>query len=427
MHSRAPDRTVVGAGHDDSRARTSMRGPDPSGRSSQALLNLQSSAGNAAVVQMLRRAGHAGAQPAQHQHGAGCRHEQTGQPQVQRSAVHGVLRSAGRPMGTALREEMEARLGADFSAVRIHDDDAARSSAAEVGARAYTSGHHVVIGRGGADKHTLAHELTHVIQQRQGAVSGTDNGAGLRISDPSDTYEQAAESNARRVMSLPVRTRVSGEQADPATRSSPTARTPIQRVEWKNNRTQKALRTKKGERPGDPLVHTLHHIVPKSLLQDFAGLLSDAQRARVVTVLQPLAPTAFTSPSTQLDAVSKALKNIPANFALGPEPGNRNDDPGNAGPDLNYSTEDGAITPRSEQLERVYDFIKDKVDRGGPVTDPELETRFISPLVLACTAHNDINARLGLDDVGLHPGRTAWFGDGARRDQHRNPVIEPLL
>ncbi|EDY48922.1 hypothetical protein SSCG_01950 [Streptomyces clavuligerus] len=62
----------------------------------------------------------------------------------------------------------------------------------------------MVIGEGGGDKHTLAHELTHVVQQRQGPVAGTDNGTGLRVSDPSDHFERAAEANARAVMSGPV-------------------------------------------------------------------------------------------------------------------------------------------------------------------------------------------------------------------------------
>jgi ABC-type oligopeptide transport system ATPase subunit len=72
------------------------------------------------------------------------------------------------------------------------------------GTSAYTSGSHVVIGEGGGGKHTLAHELTHVIQQRQGHVAGTDNGAGLRVSDPSDRFEREAEANARAVMSRPA-------------------------------------------------------------------------------------------------------------------------------------------------------------------------------------------------------------------------------
>jgi hypothetical protein len=99
---------------------------------------------------------------------------------------------------------MEARLGADFSSVRLHDGPAAARSAAEMSARAYTSGEHVVIGHDGGDKHTLAHELTHVIQQRSGPVSGTDHGDGLSVSDPGDRFERAAEANAVRALSGPV-------------------------------------------------------------------------------------------------------------------------------------------------------------------------------------------------------------------------------
>ncbi|NEA47560.1 DUF4157 domain-containing protein, partial [Streptomyces sp. SID10815] len=87
-----------------------------------------------------------------------------------------MLRSAGAPLDGAVRRDMEQRLGADFGDVRLHTDAAARQSAAQVGARAYTSGSHVVIGDGGGDRHTLAHELTHVIQQRSGPVAGTDHG-----------------------------------------------------------------------------------------------------------------------------------------------------------------------------------------------------------------------------------------------------------
>ncbi|MFI6611147.1 DUF4157 domain-containing protein [Streptomyces sp. NPDC050507] len=165
-------------------------------------LALLRGAGNADVVQMLRQAGHPGTHAAEEApHGAGACHERPGQAPVQRSAVPDVLRSGGRPLDDATRTDMESRLGADFSTVRIHDDAAARRSAAEIGARAYTSGDHVVIGDGGGDRHTLAHELTHVIQQRLGPVAGTDNGSGLRVSDPADRFEREAEANARRALS----------------------------------------------------------------------------------------------------------------------------------------------------------------------------------------------------------------------------------
>ncbi|MBP2324825.1 hypothetical protein JOF56_005210 [Kibdelosporangium banguiense] len=140
--------------------------------------------------------------------------------------VQSVLNSSGRPLDEPVRQDMEARLGADFSDVRLHTGAAAQRSATEIGARAYTSGNHVVIGRGGADPHTLAHELTHVIQQRGGPVSGVDNGSGLRVSDPSDRFEQAAEANAHRAMSgeAPV------QRAEPYPRGHPVDETVQRRV-----------------------------------------------------------------------------------------------------------------------------------------------------------------------------------------------------
>ncbi|REE65966.1 uncharacterized protein DUF4157 [Streptomyces sp. 3212.3] len=155
---------------------------------------LQRTAGNAAVQHTLAQE--------RHEHAAGCGHPEP--VPAQRSIVADVLRSAGRPLAADVRADMEQRLGADFSEVHVHTDSVAQRSAAEIGFRAYTSGSHVVVGRGGADKHTLAHELTHVVQQRSGPVAGTDNGAGLRVSDPSDRFEREAEANARRVMSGPA-------------------------------------------------------------------------------------------------------------------------------------------------------------------------------------------------------------------------------
>ena len=136
-------------------------------------------------------------------HGPGRGHQQTVPAPVQRSAVHDVLSSPGQSLPGPVKEEMEARLGADFSQVRVHTDAAARASAAEIRARAYTSGSHIAIGDGGADKRTLAHELTHVIQQRSGPVAGICTSTGLRLSDPSDCFERHAEANASRVMALP--------------------------------------------------------------------------------------------------------------------------------------------------------------------------------------------------------------------------------
>ncbi|MGW5302902.1 eCIS core domain-containing protein [Streptomyces griseoluteus] len=137
---------------------------------------------------------------------------------VQRSSVNRVLRGPGRPLDASVRGEMEARFGTGFGDVRVHSGPDAERSATEIGARAYTAGSHVVLGRGGGDKHTLAHELTHVVQQRQGPVSGTDSGHGFALSDPGDRFERAAEANAHRVMSGPVPDH--GGASDPVQRAA---------------------------------------------------------------------------------------------------------------------------------------------------------------------------------------------------------------
>jgi hypothetical protein len=70
----------------------------------------------------------------------------------------------------------------------------------------------------------LAHELTHVIQQRSGPVDGTPTAGGIRVSDPSDRFEREAEHSADQVMG-----------AQPAAPAPPTAgpgaAAPVQRQE----------------------------------------------------------------------------------------------------------------------------------------------------------------------------------------------------
>ncbi|SFE85711.1 DUF4157 domain-containing protein [Nitrosomonas sp. Nm166] len=87
-------------------------------------------------------------------------------------SVDRVLASSGRPLEPALRQDMEQRFGHDFSQVRVHTGSAAELSARDVNSHAYTVGNHVVFGAGqfapnsSAGKRLIAHELTHVVQQR---------------------------------------------------------------------------------------------------------------------------------------------------------------------------------------------------------------------------------------------------------------------
>jgi len=128
----------------------------------------------------------------------------------ERSPVLDVVGSGGgSALPAATRAGMEARFGADFGGVRLHTGAAAAESAQGVQAKAYTVGDDVVLGAGvdpasAAGEKTLAHELTHVLQQRAGDVDGTPTGGGIKVSDPGDRYEQEAEHTAERVMSSEV-------------------------------------------------------------------------------------------------------------------------------------------------------------------------------------------------------------------------------
>jgi Domain of unknown function (DUF4157) len=120
-----------------------------------------------------------------------------------------VSSSGGAPLDTATKADMEGRFGQDFSDVRVHSGAEADVSAKAVDAHAYTVGSSVVFANGQYDpsspagQRTLAHELTHVVQQRSGPVDGTPTPGGIRVSNPSDRFEREAESNADRVMAQP--------------------------------------------------------------------------------------------------------------------------------------------------------------------------------------------------------------------------------
>ena len=124
------------------------------------------------------------------------------------SPVRDVVGSGGGALlDRDTRGFMESRLGADFSDVRVHTDAKATESARSVQAHAYTVGNDVVFQsdkyapQSDSGQRMLAHELTHVVQQRSGPVAGTPAPGGIQISHPSDSFERAAEASADRVMS----------------------------------------------------------------------------------------------------------------------------------------------------------------------------------------------------------------------------------
>jgi Domain of unknown function (DUF4157) len=170
------------------------------------VMRLQRTAGNAGVVQMLS----AEDEPA--------------------SPVHDVVGSGGgSPLDAGTRTTMESAFGTSFQDVRVHTDDRASKSAEAVGANAYTVGSDVVFRGGQFDpgsasgQRTIAHELAHVVQQQQGPVDGTEAPGGIRVSDPSDRFERAAEHTADQVMS--------SVQASRAASPSASAGAPVAQLE----------------------------------------------------------------------------------------------------------------------------------------------------------------------------------------------------
>jgi hypothetical protein len=78
----------------------------------------------------------------------------------------------GQPLEPSVREGLQARFGADFSAVRVHDDRTSHRSAHALGARAFTVRQDIYFAEGqfapwsATGRRLLAHELAHTIQQR---------------------------------------------------------------------------------------------------------------------------------------------------------------------------------------------------------------------------------------------------------------------
>lgn len=87
------------------------------------------------------------------------------------------LRSHGNPLPGTVRSFMEPRFGHDFGRVRVHTGTQASSLARDINARAFAIGRDIVFGEGqfapqsNTGRWLIAHELAHVVQQRQAAPS----------------------------------------------------------------------------------------------------------------------------------------------------------------------------------------------------------------------------------------------------------------
>ena len=83
-----------------------------------------------------------------------------------------VQRGNGISMPAHIGDEMSHKIGSDFSSVKIHADHKSAEMNEQLGAQAFTHGNDIYFNKGkynpssAEGKHLLAHELTHVVQQK---------------------------------------------------------------------------------------------------------------------------------------------------------------------------------------------------------------------------------------------------------------------
>lgn len=113
---------------------------------------------------------------------------------------------SGTPLEPTIQTQLETGIGADLSGIRVHTDSEANKLSSELHANAFTTGNDIYFRQGLYNPNSsdgmrlLAHEATHTVQQANGAVDGISWGGGVKVSDPNDRFEQAAEATANNVM-----------------------------------------------------------------------------------------------------------------------------------------------------------------------------------------------------------------------------------
>jgi hypothetical protein len=104
---------------------------------------------------------------------------------------------SGHTLDSDARERLAPHVGDPLTDVRVHTDPTADALARSVSARAFTTGTDVYFAAGEYRPGTadgdslLAHELTHVTQQRGAPTSGP-----LTVSEPGDAMETEADTVA---------------------------------------------------------------------------------------------------------------------------------------------------------------------------------------------------------------------------------------
>ncbi|MEP0772526.1 DUF4157 domain-containing protein [Coleofasciculus sp. FACHB-SPT36] len=91
-------------------------------------------------------------------------------------------RGSGQPLADSIRVPMEGAFGADFSSVKVHTDSQSDQLNQSIQAKAFTTGQDIFFRQGAYEpgnregQELIAHELTHVVQQSGGTLSGAVQG-----------------------------------------------------------------------------------------------------------------------------------------------------------------------------------------------------------------------------------------------------------
>src|SRR5688572_26124236 len=117
-----------------------------------------------------------------------------GSMDVPGSVQHALEGSAGggQTLHPAMRGDMESAFGADFSGVHVHTGPVAEHLNRKLSARAFTHGTDIFFNSGEyrpdtrEGTHLLAHELTHVVQQRYDPQPGIVSRAPVAYEDCSE-------------------------------------------------------------------------------------------------------------------------------------------------------------------------------------------------------------------------------------------------
>lgn len=115
--------------------------------------------------------------------------------------------SGGRSMPEDVRRRMEGAFDHDFSGVKVHTGGPAEQLAGDLQATAFTHGEDIYFGRGAfgpgtsSGQHLLAHELTHVVQRREGRDTGAVAASrGPTVGRADDPLEAEADQVASQVV-----------------------------------------------------------------------------------------------------------------------------------------------------------------------------------------------------------------------------------